>query len=181
VAYGVGATYGAGGFHAVVVDRADAAARRVRQAGPFDHRSTAIEWAVRELRQVEVLAALELADDPVHPAELDDVDDVLYAPEMASLAIVELVALAREWSPQAEAARREFVRRFENLESDAFQLARFEGASPEFAWRYAYETVGRTAEEVARRVLGGQLDDPALMSVERLREWLRTAAAGHAA
>jgi hypothetical protein len=181
VGYGVGATYGAGGFHAVVVDRADAAARRVRQAGPFDHRSAAIEWAVRELRQVEVLAALALADDPVHPAELDDVDDVLHAPEFASLAIVDLVVLAREWSPQAEAARREFVRRFENLESDAFQLARFEGATPELARRYAYETVGRTAEEVAQRVLGGHLDAAGLLCVERLREWLRSAAADHAA
>jgi hypothetical protein len=174
MAYAVGATYGAGGFHAAVVDRADTAARRVRQAGPFDHRSAAIEWAVRELRQVEVLAALDLADDPVHPADTDD-PGAAFAPDFGAASLVELVARAREWSPQAESARREFVRRLENLESDAFQLARFEGASGELARRFAYETVGRTAAEVADRVLDGRLDDPALLGVARVREWLRRA------
>jgi hypothetical protein len=172
MAYAVGATYGAGGFHAAVVDRADAAARRVRQAGPFDHRSAAIEWAVRELRRVEVLAALGLADDPVDPAEPDG-SDVAFAPDYGAIPLAELVARAREWSPQAESARREFVRRLENLESDAFQLARFEGASGECARRFAYESIGRTAVEVAERVLDGRLDDPALLDAARVREWLR--------
>lgn len=170
--YAVGATYGAGGFHAVVVDRADTS-RRVRLAGPFEVRADAIEWAARALRQVEILARLELSGAAVHPDDSDDEPDDALANQLAALAIPHLISTARDGGPLGERARREFVRRLENLDSDCFLQARFEGAAVPEARRFAFEALGRTADEVVARALCGALDDSEIASRARVREWLR--------